>query len=178
MTPTKLLVGQILIVFAIVFAGVWASTQWCAAQLGYQAQLGPAWFMAGDTPVYQPWSIFPWWYHYEAYAPEIFYRAGMLAGSSGFLGCAAAIAGSLWRARQSRHVTTYGSARWATVREIERNGLFGDAGIFFGRKHGRYRWRGFDPNSRFGLRRFWTETQSWSDDQRWPGRWPIKSPIF
>ncbi len=138
MTPTKLLVGQILIVFAIVFAGVWASTQWCAAQLGYQAQLGPAWFMAGDTPVYRPWAIFPWWYHYEAYAPEIFDRAGMLAGSSGFLGCAAAIAGSLWRARQSRHVTTYGSARWATVREIERNGLFGDAGIFLGRKHGRY----------------------------------------
>ena len=138
MTPTKLLVGQILIVFAIVFAGVWASTQWCAAQLGYQAQLGPAWFMAGDTPVYRPWAIFPWWYHYEAYAPEIFDRAGMLAGSSGFLGCAAAIAGSLWRARQSRHVTTYGSARWATVREIERNGLFGDVGIFLGRKHGRY----------------------------------------
>ena len=138
MTPTKLLVGQILTVFAIVFAGVWASTQWCAAQLGYQAQLGPAWFMAGDTPVYRPWSIFPWWYHYEAYAPEIFDRAGMLAGSSGFLGCAAAIAGSLWRARQSRHVTTYGSARWATIREIERNGLFGDAGIFLGRKHGRY----------------------------------------
>jgi type IV secretion system protein VirD4 len=138
LTPTKLLVGQILIVFAIVFAGVWASTQWCAAQLGYQAQLGPAWFMAGDTPVYRPWAIFPWWYHYEAYAPEIFDRAGMLAGSSGFLGCAAAIAGSLWRARQSRHVTTYGSARWATVREIERNGLFGDAGIFLGRKHGRY----------------------------------------
>jgi type IV secretion system protein VirD4 len=138
LTPTKLLVGQILIVFAIVFAGVWASTQWCAAQLGYQAQLGPAWFMAGDTPVYRPWAIFPWWYHYEAYALEIFDRAGMLAGSSGFLGCAAAIAGSLWRARQSRHVTTYGSARWATVREIERNGLFGDAGIFLGRKHGRY----------------------------------------
>src|SRR3546814_1541468 len=76
LTPTKLLVGQIFVVFAIVIAGVWAATQWCAAQLGYQAQLGPAWFMAGDMPVYRPWSIFPWWYHYEAYAPEIFDKAG------------------------------------------------------------------------------------------------------
>ena len=30
MTPTKLLIGQILIVFAIVLAGLWASTQWIA----------------------------------------------------------------------------------------------------------------------------------------------------
>ena len=35
-TPTKLLIGQILIVFAIVFAGVWVATQWAAAMLGYQ----------------------------------------------------------------------------------------------------------------------------------------------
>ncbi|HEX2811096.1 MAG TPA: conjugal transfer protein TraG [Sphingopyxis sp.] len=138
MTPTKLLIGQILIVFAIVIAGIWAATQWCAAQLGYQSQLGPAWFMAGDTPVYRPWSIFPWWYHYDAYAPHIFDKAGMLAGASGFLGCAAAIAGSLWRARQSRQVTTYGSARWATPREIDKAGLFQDAGVFLGRQRGRY----------------------------------------
>jgi len=138
LTPTKLLIGQILIVFAIVIAGIWAATQWCAAQLGYQSQLGPAWFMAGDTPVYRPWSIFPWWYHYDAYAPHIFDKAGMLAGASGFLGCAAAIAGSLWRARQSRQVTTYGSARWATPREIDKAGLFQDAGVFLGRQRGRY----------------------------------------
>src|SRR3546814_7628619 len=62
----------------------------------------------------------------------------MLASASGFLGCAAAIAGSLWRARQSRHVTTYGSARWATPREIDGAGLFHDAGVFLGRKRGRY----------------------------------------
>jgi len=59
-TPTKLLIGQILVVFAIVVAGVWAATQWCAAMLGYQPQLGPAWFVLFDTPVYRPWSLFPW----------------------------------------------------------------------------------------------------------------------
>ncbi len=138
MTPTKLLIGQILLVFAIVVAGVWAATQWCAAMLGYQAELGAAWFRIGELPVYRPWSIFWWWYSYEAYAPEVFDKAGAVAGASGFLGCAAAIAGSLWRARQSRHVTTYGSARWAGHREIDRAGLFHDAGVFLGRHGGRY----------------------------------------
>lgn len=34
MNPTKLLAGQILVVFAIVIGGIWVSTQWCAALLG------------------------------------------------------------------------------------------------------------------------------------------------
>jgi len=138
MTPTKLLIGQIFVVFAIVVVGVWAATQWCAAMLGYQPELGSAWFQIGELPIYRPWAIFWWWYSYEAYAPQIFDKAGTLAGASGFLGCAAAIGGSLWRARQSRHVTTYGSARWATAREIDRAGLCRDAGVLLGRHGGRY----------------------------------------
>lgn len=138
MTPTKLLIGQILVVFAIVIAGLWAATQWAAAMLGHQPQLGLPWFVLGELPVYRPWSLFPWWYHYEAYAPQVFDKAGTLAAASGFLGCGAAIAGSLWRARQARHVTTYGSARWATNVEIERAGLLCDAGVFLGHLHARY----------------------------------------
>lgn len=69
MTPTKLLVGQIFVVFAIVILGVWAATQWAAAMLGYQTQLGQPWAMAFGYPVYRPWQLFGWWYHYEAYAP-------------------------------------------------------------------------------------------------------------
>ena len=138
MTPTKLLIGQIVIVFAIVIAGVWAATQWAAAELGYQAQLGAPWAVLFGTPVYRPWQLFAWWYAYEPYAPDIFNRAGMLAGASGFMGCAAAVVGSLWRARQTRLVTTYGSSRWATGREIETAGLFRAAGVFLGRLGGRY----------------------------------------
>jgi type IV secretion system protein VirD4 len=55
MTPTKLLIGQILIVFAIVIAGVWFATQWCAAELGFQARLGAPWFELLGIPVYYPW---------------------------------------------------------------------------------------------------------------------------
>ena len=101
MTPTKLLIGQILVVFAIMALGVWAATQWAAAMLAYQPELGPAWFELRGLPFYRPWALFPWWFHYEAYAPAVFNKAGALAAASGFLGCGAAVTGSLWRARQS-----------------------------------------------------------------------------
>src|SRR5690242_14504078 len=107
MTPTKLLIGQIALVFVIVVVGVWAATQWCAHMLGYQSPLGAPWLVAAGWPIYKPWKLFEWWFHFDAYAPEIFDQAGVLAGASGFLGCAAAVAGSLWRARQRGLVTTY-----------------------------------------------------------------------
>jgi len=137
-TPTKLLIGQIVIVIAIVIAGVWAATQWAAAQLAYQDELGPPWFILFQHPVYRPWQLFAWWYHYDAYAPRVFDRAGIVAGASGFIGCGAAVAGSLWRARQAANVTTYGSAHWASRGEIERAGLHDDAGVLIGEIEGRY----------------------------------------
>jgi type IV secretion system protein VirD4 len=138
MTPTKLLIGQMLIVLAIMTLGLWAATQWAAAMLGYQAELGAPWFLIRELPVYRPWALFAWWYHFEAYAPEVFDKAGALAGVSGFLGCGAAIGGSLWRARQSGNVTTYGSARWAGAKEIAAAGLLGERGVFLGRLGGAY----------------------------------------
>jgi type IV secretion system protein VirD4 len=138
MTPTKLLIGQILIVISIIVLGVWVSTQWTASMLAYQPELGAAWFNLAGFPVYRPWSLFLWWYHFEAYAPQVFDRAGAVAATSGFLGCAAAVGGSLWRARQARDVTTYGSARWATEKEAAAAGLFGDRGVFLGRLNGAY----------------------------------------
>jgi type IV secretion system protein VirD4 len=65
-------------------------------------------------PSTHPGRIFPWWFHFDAYAPIVFDEAGGIAAAGGFLGCGAAIAGSVWRARQRRNVTTYGSARWAS----------------------------------------------------------------
>ena len=138
MTPTKLLIGQILIVFAIVLAGIWYATQWTAAALAYQPELGRPWLVAFGHPIYRPWALFAWWFHFDAYAPRVFDRAGIIAGASGFAGCAAAITGSLWRARQRHNITTYGSARWANAKDIRRAGLFADAGLFLGRLDARY----------------------------------------
>ncbi|WP_299918454.1 conjugal transfer protein TraG [uncultured Roseobacter sp.] len=138
MTPTKLLVGQIFSVFAIVIGALWFATQWAAGQLGHQPRLGEAWTSVGDYPVCYPWRLFEWWYAYEAYAPSVFNQAGAIAASGGILGVVVAVAGSLWRARQTRLVTTYGSSRWASTREIAKAGLFDPAGVFLGQLKDRY----------------------------------------
>ena len=138
MSPTKILLGQIVVVLAIVVGATWAATQWAAEALDFQAALGRPWFVVVDLPVYKPWRIYQWWYAYEAYAPDVFNRAGLIALSGGGLGILAAVIGSVMRSRHERNVTTYGSARWALVQEMKSAGLFSDAGVFLGRWKGRY----------------------------------------
>ncbi|OCC24479.1 conjugal transfer protein TraG [Croceicoccus estronivorus] len=138
MTPTKLLIGQILVVLAIIVAGIWSATQWAAAALAYQPQLGGPWLLFLGIPVYRPWSIFVWWFQFDAYAPVIFDEAGAIAAAGGLVGCGAAIFGSVWRARQSGNVTTYGSARWAGLRDIAAAGLLDERGVILGRLGARY----------------------------------------
>ncbi|WP_156681080.1 conjugal transfer protein TraG [Sphingomonas profundi] len=138
MTPTKLLIGQVIVVFAVVLVGVWFATQWAAAALAYQPQLGPPWYVAFGRPIYAPWALFLWWFSFEAYAPVIFEKAGAMAAASGLAGCGAAIFGSVWRARQRANLTTYGSARWASAKDIRAAGLLTEAGVFLGRTGIRY----------------------------------------
>ena len=129
MTPTKLLIGQMIAVLAIILGGIWAATQWAAASLQYQPELGAPWLTLMGVPIYQPWSIFPWWFSFDAYAPAIFDEAGAIAAGSGLLACSTAIFGSVWRARQSSNVTTYGSARWATRKDITKAELLSRHGV-------------------------------------------------
>jgi type IV secretion system protein VirD4 len=138
MQPTTVLIGQLLLVLACIFAGLIAATQWTAAALGYQAALGAPLFVWRGTPVYEPWSIFIWWFLFEAYAPRIFAIGGGIAATGGLAGTATAIAGSVWRARQARSVTTYGSARWAERRDLCDAGLAASDGVFLGRASGAY----------------------------------------
>lgn len=133
MTPTKLLIGQIALVFTIIIAAVWGATQYAAYELAHDPRLGASWFELAGLTVYKPWRLFQWWYAYEAYAPDVFNRAGAIAVSGGFLGAIAAVIGSVLRARTQRHVTTYGSARWADAKAIKRAGLLKNSGVFLGR---------------------------------------------
>ncbi len=137
-TSNNILIGQVLIVFAIIIFGLWAATEWTAAHLGFQMRLGLPWFHLARIPIYYPWRLFEWWYAYEAYAPEVFNRGGMIAASSGLAGAGAAIIGSVARSWQSRLATTYGSARWATASEVHAAGLTAPAGVFLGRMGERY----------------------------------------
>lgn len=138
MSGTKILWAQILVVSAVALAGVWAATQWTAASLGYQAELGPPWFVLGDQPIYPPPAFFVWWFIYEAYAPDVFTRGAFLATGGAITAVFIAIGMSVWRAREAKKVTTYGSARWASVEEARAAGLLGDDGVVLGRMKDHY----------------------------------------
>jgi type IV secretion system protein VirD4 len=133
LTATKILWGQIVVVSVIVLATLWVATQWTAWRLGYQPQLGQPWFEVLNTPVYMPVIFFWWWYHYDAYAPRIFMEGAGIAASGGFTAIAIAVGMSVWRAREAKTITTYGSARWATKDEIRRARLLGHDGVVLGR---------------------------------------------
>ena len=133
MPATKILWGQIIIVFLIVLATTWAATQWTALRLGFQPQLGEPWFELLGWPVYYPPSFFWWWYAYDAYAPPIFIEGAIIAASGGFLSVAVAIFMSVLRAREAQDVDTYGSARWADQLDVKDAGLLDADGVVLGR---------------------------------------------
>ena len=134
MSATKILWGQIALIFAIVLATMWAATQWVAWKLGYQPQLGQPWFeLISGVPIYFPPAFFWWWYAYDAYAPQIFVEGAYIASSGGFISIAVAVAMSVWRAREAKTAATYGSARWATPTEVRAAGLTAPDGVVLGR---------------------------------------------
>ncbi|MET3970636.1 conjugal transfer protein TraG [Bradyrhizobium sp. S3.9.1] len=133
MYATKILWGQITVVFLIVLLTIWGATEWTAWRLGFQLELGRPWFELAGMPVYYPPVFFWWWYIYDAYAPQVFVEGAYIAASGSFISIAAAIGMSVWRAREAKNVATYGSARWAEPREVKTAGLLGADGVVLGR---------------------------------------------
>ncbi|MGL4559361.1 MAG: IncP-type conjugal transfer protein TraG, partial [Afipia sp.] len=133
MPATKVLWGQIVVVFSIVLMTTWGATQWTAWRLAYQFELGRPWTEIGHFPVYPPPAFFWWWFSFDAYAPGIFVEGACIAASGGFIAAAIAIAMSVWRVREARESQTYGSARWASEDEIRAAGLFAPDGVMLGR---------------------------------------------
>lgn len=138
MNPGKILIGQVGIVLIVIVMTNWYATQWVAEALAYQGALGAPWFSIGEQPVYVPWRLFQWWYAYEAYAPDLFAKAGLIAASGGLFGILVAVIGSVIRSQDAKFVTTYGSARWATPKDVRRHKLSGKDGVFLGRYRGKY----------------------------------------
>ena len=136
MSPQSILIGQIVIVFTTIILTTWYATQWVAFQFDYDAYLGTGLFSFGQHTVYAPWNLFPWWYQFDAYAPQVFNKGGQIAAGGGFVGTLFAIIGSVWRGRAAKGLNTFGSSRWATDKQIAKAGLLDDAGVFLGRtKH-------------------------------------------
>ena len=138
MSPNSILIGQVGVVFTTIGAGVWGATQWVATELSFDPYLGSPWFLLSDTPVYYPWRLFEWWYAFEPYAPDVFARGGQIAIGASFLGVVFSIIGSVWRGRQAKKLTTFGSSCWAGNKDLNQAGLFGQDGVFIGRTEKNY----------------------------------------
>src|SRR2546423_814024 len=72
------------------------------------------------------------WFTHDRFA------ARLITAGGGVTGALFAVLNSVWRARQNQLVTTYGSARWATVKEIAGAGLISGKGVFLGRLENNY----------------------------------------
>ena len=138
MNATKILWGQVILVSAVTLAFVWGATEWVAWRLAFQSQLGFPWFEFLGRPVYQPPAFFWWWFAYDAYSRDIFVEGAYIAASGGIAAVAVAIAMSVWRAREAKRVTTYGSARWAETKEVREAGLLGHDGTLLGQWRDHY----------------------------------------
>ena len=138
MNATKILWGQVLTVSLVALAFVWGATEWVAWRLLFQPQLGRPWFEVFGWPIYQPPAFFWWWFAYDAYARDTFTDGAYIAASGGIAAVIVAIAMSVWRAREAKRVTTYGSARWAQTGEVRDAGLLAHDGAVLGRWQDRY----------------------------------------
>ncbi len=124
--------GQITVVLCAVLASAMAATQWTADALGHQPQLGPADAVLFGYPLYAPWKFLIWWYHFDAYARDILQTGGFIFLAGAGLAVVTAFAFSLWRSREAKNSDTYGSARWATARDIRRLNLTKGDGVILG----------------------------------------------
>ena len=138
MKPHTNLSWQVLSVAAIIVLALWTATQSTAASLGWSRRLGEPWFVLFDCPVYAPWAFFGWWFAFDAYAPDIFDRGGKIAASGGLLAFLFAVSSSILRARWNKHVTTFGSSRWAVKQDMRKAGILGPGGVFLGVTSGAY----------------------------------------
>jgi len=121
--------GHVATGVASMFFGTWLTTQYVAYALGYQAQLGPFAFVLFGIPIYEPWAWFMWAYHYEPYAPQVFSMASWITYGSFFFMVCVMVVLAIRRAKKGGQTGAYGTARWATEKELADSGLCGDHGV-------------------------------------------------
>lgn len=124
--------GQIVVVISMTVLAAFIATQWTAATLGHQPQLGQPGAVIWGIRLYAPWNFLVWWYQYDAYARDIFQTGGLIFLVGVAFAVLSAFAFSIWRSRENKHTDTYGTARWATSRDIQRLDLAHGDGVVLG----------------------------------------------
>jgi type IV secretion system protein VirD4 len=132
MSAGRIYWGQIVSVLCALVASAATTTQWTADALGHQPQLGHPDAIVWGYPLYAPWKFFIWWYQFDAYARPVFETGGWIFLCGVAFAIMLAFAFSLWRSREAKHSDTYGTARWATARDIRRLALTHGDGVVLG----------------------------------------------
>ena len=119
---------------ALIFAGLWISTQAFAHMCDYSSLLGPWWFLYGPTPVYRPWMLLAWAYKFASWKPvhEYLYEASIWFGVFSAVGLVLYLILSFLRGGYAKRDNLYGTARWATIRDLRHNGLLFAKGVICG----------------------------------------------
>jgi type IV secretion system protein VirD4 len=132
MSAGRIYWGQIAAVFASIIMSAVVATQWTAETLGHQSQLGAPDAYLFDIRLYAPWKFLLWWFQFDIYARPVFENAALIflfgVGAAVLL----AFGFSLWRAREAKQSNTYGTARWAGARDIEKLDLLKGDGVILG----------------------------------------------
>ena len=129
MRGTTILWGQFLAALIGAILTLQAATQYVAYQLAYQPQLGnPAYSLLG-FPIYWPWKYWEWMYYFDYYAKPIFFQGSLFIYGGVFLIFLTIVFMSLIRARRQKDSDTYGSARWATEKDLQKAKVLSSDGI-------------------------------------------------
>jgi len=118
----------------LIFSGLWISTQSFARMCDYSPVLGSYWFSYGPTPVYRPWMLLAWAYKFSTWQPvhDYLYQASIWLGAFSAVAIVLYLVLSFLRGVYAKQDNLYGTARWATIRDLRRNGLLSERGIVCG----------------------------------------------
>lgn len=123
----KPIIGTFVFVFVVICAN-WITTQYLASVLKYHTILG--------TPLigsfYKPWNWIVWAHNFYAYNPVLFAKMYLISGLG--MGIPLIIYAVMMSRFFSkiRNRDLHGSARWATLEDVERAGLCGGTGVYTG----------------------------------------------
>ena len=102
MSATKILWGQITLVFSIVLITMWAATQWTAWRLGFQPQLGRPWFELVRAAGLPSAGLLLVVVRLRRLCAAVFVEGAYIAASGGIISIAVAFTMSVWRAREAK----------------------------------------------------------------------------
>lgn len=106
---------------------MWIATQNVAGDCGYDPILGSG-IEASDIKIYAPWMFFIWKFKYGFVMPVIITSAQKYL----IVGTAVGFILGIFTAKSTQNLSSYGSAKWASSKEIRKSGINQPDGVTIG----------------------------------------------